>query len=202
MLLPWTIRNAEQFHQFVPVTTETGYALAGVYNPLAQSNPKYPALWGIPVPQMVTYFRERPAANEAQVSDHLTSNALDYIGQHPGSILRTAFWSVARALNFTGTGIEEFLAPYQGWTNGMAAASVYAFWILLAVAAAAAVAGAWRMLPWQLWTWPLVIVLSCVIFAGDTRYRSPSDPFFILLAAAGVSLAVDRWRSRLRSAAA
>jgi 4-amino-4-deoxy-L-arabinose transferase-like glycosyltransferase len=198
-LLPWTIRNAEQFHQFVPLTTETGYALAGTYNPVSQSDSQYPALWRVPVSQLVTYYRHDPSADEAQVSDHLTSQALDYIGNHPGSILRTTFWSVARALNLTGTGVEEYLAPFQGYTKGLVVASVYAFWLVLALAAAATLAGAASPMPKALWAWPIVIVLSCAIFEGDSRYRSPSDPFFIMLAAAAVSLAWQRWRAPLRS---
>jgi 4-amino-4-deoxy-L-arabinose transferase-like glycosyltransferase len=198
-LLPWTIRNAEQFHQFVPLTTETGYALAGTYNPVSQSDSQYPALWRFPASQLTTYFRADPRANEAQVSDHLTSQALDYIGNHPGSILRTTFWSVARAFNLTGVGVEDYLAPFQGYTKGLVDASVYVFWLVLALAAAATLAGAASSMPKALWAWPIVIVLSCSIFEGDSRYRSPCDPFFVMLAAAGVSLAWERWRSPLRS---
>ena len=58
-------------------------------------------------------------------------------------------------------------------------------------------------MPKALWGWPLMIVLSCLIFAGDTRYRSPADPFVIMLVAAGVSAALSRWRrAPIASAAA
>jgi len=201
-LIPWTIRNAEQFHQFVPISTETGYALAGTYNPVVQHDPKYPALWRFPATELLTDFRLHPHANEAQVSDRLTSQALRYVGNHPGSVLRTAFWSVMRAFNFTGTGVENYLAPYHGWAKGLTDASVYAFWLVLALAVAAALAGAAKVIPKPLWAWPIVILVSAVIFEGDTRYRSPTDPFFIVLAALAVSLAWERSRARLRSAAA
>lgn len=201
-LTPWTIRNAVQFHQFVPISTETGYALAGTYNPVVQSDPKYPALWRFPATQLFGYYRGHPRANEAQVSDQLTSQALHYVGTHPGSVLRAVFWSVLRAFNFTGTGVENYLAPYHGWAKGLTDASVYAFWLVLALSIAATLAGAAKVIPKPLWAWPVVILISAVIIEGDTRYRSPTDPFFILLAALAVSLAWERSRARLRSAAA
>jgi 4-amino-4-deoxy-L-arabinose transferase-like glycosyltransferase len=202
-LAPWTIRNIEQFHAFVPLTTETGYALEGVYNPVAQSDSAYPALWLPPATQMAAFFRQRPTANEAQVSSHLTSEALTYVKQHPGSVLRTLFWSVARLFNLTGTGLERYLAPYQAYGRGLAEASVYTFWLALALAIAAVVLGAASAMPRALWAWPLMIVLSCLVFAGDTRYRSPADPFVILLIAAGISAAISRWRrAPIASAAA
>ncbi len=35
-VVPWTIRNYETFHAFVPVSTQFGTALAGTYNSEAQ----------------------------------------------------------------------------------------------------------------------------------------------------------------------
>src|SRR5262249_29756983 len=32
MIAPWTIRNANELHHFVPVSTETGITLVGTYN--------------------------------------------------------------------------------------------------------------------------------------------------------------------------
>jgi 4-amino-4-deoxy-L-arabinose transferase-like glycosyltransferase len=192
VLVPWTVRNAEVFGRFVPLTTETGYALAGVYNPGAQHDPQYPALWRVPAAQIFTFIRAHPHAEEPEISDHLTSQALDYVKAHAGSVPRTLFWSVVRLFNFSGAGLERYLAPFQGYGRGLAEASVYAFWLLLALAIGGAFTPYRRRLPRAMWTWPLMIVISCLVFEGDTRYRSPADPFFILLAAALIATIYHR----------
>jgi hypothetical protein len=43
-----------------------------------------------------------------------------------------------------------------------------------------------RRAPPALWGCPLVIFLSTVFLEGSTRYRSPADPFIVVLAALGV----------------
>ena len=42
---PWTIRNYETFHAFVPVSTQFGSALAGTYNSEARADKVNPASW-------------------------------------------------------------------------------------------------------------------------------------------------------------
>ena len=42
---PWTIRNYETFHAFVPVSTQFGSALAGTYNSEAKADKQNPASW-------------------------------------------------------------------------------------------------------------------------------------------------------------
>jgi 4-amino-4-deoxy-L-arabinose transferase-like glycosyltransferase len=185
-IAPWTIRNQIVLHQFVPVTTETGFALAGTYNWAAQHDHAYPDLWLPPVTQMHTIFAAHPTANEAQVSSHLTTMALDYIRAHPGSVPATVYWNTLRLLNLTGSGVERAFAGGEGYPVWLAVASVYAFWVLLALALLGAIRGAARRAPLALWACPLVVVLTTVPLLGLTRYRAPIDPFLLPLAAAAL----------------
>ena len=183
---PWTIRNLVRLHHFVPVTTEAGYALAGTYNATAQHDHAYPALWIPPVAQLHQVFTAHPAANEAEVSSRLTTTALDYVGAHPGSLATTSFWNAMRLLNLTGTRVERAFAEGEGYPTWLAVASVYAFWVLLALVVVGAVGKAARRAPPALWGCPLVIFLSAMLLLGLTRYRSPIDPFLVPLAALGL----------------
>ncbi|MHB8656616.1 MAG: ArnT family glycosyltransferase [Solirubrobacteraceae bacterium] len=192
-IIPWAIRNAQVFHgRFVPVSTETGYALAGTYDQVAQDRSDYPVMWVPPAPEMVHVFRQDPAANEAQVSDRLTGYALRRIREHPAYLLRAAYWNGARLLNLTGTDFERWAARYEAYPAGLAVLSVPAFWALGLLAAAGALTQAARRAPKEIWAAPVLLVLSTLLLIGSTRYRSPADPFLVMLAA----LAVVRGRAQ------
>jgi 4-amino-4-deoxy-L-arabinose transferase-like glycosyltransferase len=196
-LAPWVIRDYHVFHRFVPVTTEAGYGLAGAYNPLVQSRTDYPALWRFPAQDVAHVWAQYPNANEAEVSDHLMHVALDYIEAHPSSVLKTAYWNVLRLLNLTGPGIERAFAGGEGYSPTLAEFSVYAFWVVLALAIAGAFTVAARRAPRALWGCPIVVLLTTVVLLGLTRYRSPADPFLVLLAALGLISLTARGRAAI-----
>src|SRR5581483_10744428 len=58
VLTPWTIRNFEKFHQFVPITTEAGYGVAGTYSDASIDNKRYPVLWTTPLAQLYAAFKK------------------------------------------------------------------------------------------------------------------------------------------------
>ena len=72
-LAPWTVRNLERLHAFVPVTTESGFTLAGQYNPQAGADDGYEAVWRLPfeVPQIDAalrpLYRRRGGVDEVQL---------------------------------------------------------------------------------------------------------------------------------------
>ena len=195
-LVPWTIRNLSAFHQFVPVTTETGYALAGTYNGVSQSYGRFPAMWQAPFYGVARILRSDPHANEAQISSRLTTQAIDYVDAHPAAVPKTAYWNILRLLNFAGPGFEHWIAYYESYPPWLAVASAYAFWLMLALALAGAGGRAVRCAPLAIWGVPLVIFLLAVGLMGSTRYRSPADPFVILLAALGLVAAYEGLSAR------
>jgi 4-amino-4-deoxy-L-arabinose transferase-like glycosyltransferase len=193
-VLPWTIRNYVEFHRFVPLTTEGGYALAGTYNAASQHRPGFEAVWYPPLDQMRALSAAHPRINEAQVSAHLQSDALHYIEHHPASVLKTAYLSARRLLNIEGPLLEEVFAYGEGYPLRLAQYSVYAFWVVLALALLGALTRAARRAPSAFWWCPALILLSTVFFEGLTRYRAPADPFFLMLAALAVMTAARRHR--------
>ncbi|HWF53999.1 MAG TPA: glycosyltransferase family 39 protein [Solirubrobacteraceae bacterium] len=195
VLIPWTVRNYDQFHTFVPVTTETGYALAGTYNATAQNDKRFPGLWLAPIPQMRQAFIVHPGADESLVSSTLTHEATHYIHEHPLSVVTTVYWNTLRLLNLTGADVERAFAGGEGYPIWLAVLSVYVFWALLALCVAGLRSRSLRAAPLALWGCPLVIYLTTAPLLGLTRYRAPADPFLIFVAALAVVAAWDRIRS-------
>jgi 4-amino-4-deoxy-L-arabinose transferase-like glycosyltransferase len=182
-VLPWAIRDLAVFGQPVALSTETGYALAGTYNGAAQHDGRYPTLWIPPAAQVVDAVRRHPGANEAQVSAALSSGAVRYVERHPGSVLRTAGWTALRLLDLPGPGLERVAARGEAYPVWLAVVSVYAFWVMAGLGLLGLLRGAARRGPPSLWWCPAVLVLSTLFILGTTRYRSPADPFLLLLAA-------------------
>jgi hypothetical protein len=198
-LVPWTIRNLHAFGQLVPVTDETGYAIAGTYDSVSQHLRRYPAIWLPPFAEIARIDAAHPTINEAQTSDRLLPQGLDYIADHPGSLLRTAYWNVRRLLNVS-PGFERWFAGSESYPPELAALSAYAFWLLLIVVAgglsAAAVRRRAALAPAALWCCPLAVVLVAVPLMASTRYRSPADPFLVLFASLTLTEAAAWVRGR------
>jgi hypothetical protein len=196
-LIPWTVRNFSEYHELVPVSTEGGYALAGTYNAYARGRPDFPALWVPPVVQTAQLLERHPGLNEAQLSDRLNSQAVDYVRAHPGYVAKVVYWNALRMLNLTGTRVERYEARYVSYPLWLASLSVYWFWVvgLIALAGAVACRAAWRV-PWAFWACPAIILLSNLLFIGATRYRAPTDPFIVMLAALGLLAARRRILAR------
>lgn len=203
VLIPWAIRNQTTFHQFEPLTTGSGYALAGAYDHEAQASHRFPAMWQAPFKDIAAALKQNPHANEAQISSSLITMSLHYIEHNPVSLLKTAYWSTLRLLNLTGPWFEKWFAPYEGYPAWLAVVSVYAFWLLGLVAIAALVwRPAWqavretaRKAPAAFWACPILMFLSCVPFAGSTRYRSPADPFLLIFVAVVSGVVIERRRA-------
>jgi hypothetical protein len=73
---------------------------------------------------------------------------------------------------------------------------MYAFWVLGLLAVAGAMTERARSAPGALWWCPVLILLSTAFFQGSTRYRSPADPFIVMLAALGLVGIREVWGRR------
>lgn len=186
-LAPWTVRNAVVLDAFVPVSTQSGFALAGTYNDQAREFRGFRAFWLPPerVAALRPAYRDR-SLSEAELSGVLRGRASDYVRQNPGYPAEVALVNGLRALNLQGPEVERYLAPFEGYPEDLATASVYAFWVLAAIALAGAFTRAARAAPRALWLLALVLGFSSVLFLGLTRYRAPADPYLILLATAAL----------------
>jgi 4-amino-4-deoxy-L-arabinose transferase-like glycosyltransferase len=199
-IAPWTIRNARELHAFVPVSTQLGSALAGTYNDSARADTQNPAAWqGLKhVPDYAYLFRRVREIPEATLEKELRAASLRYIRAHPTYVAKVGWWNTRRMFDLAGQRRSRATAATITIDHKWADRGVLCFWIVTALALAAALAGAARRTPWFVWAFPALMFLGVVFLVVETpRYRTPIDPFLVLLAAAGVVAAV-RWAVALR----
>jgi 4-amino-4-deoxy-L-arabinose transferase-like glycosyltransferase len=182
VIAPWSVRNTIVFHEFVPLGTETGYALSGTYNDAARNDPNYPALW-MPLLGPTLRLAANPKLNEADISNRLISESIDYVRAHPTYPFEVAYWSLLRMLNLQGPGLERATAHVWGYPAWLAVVSVYAFWLVAVLAILAVIRRPRPRAPLAFWACPLALTAPSLLFLGLTRYRVPADPWVVLLAA-------------------
>jgi 4-amino-4-deoxy-L-arabinose transferase-like glycosyltransferase len=192
ILTPWIVRNAIVMHSFIPVTDETGITLVGTYNGASAADSPVPYKWRIyyGIPGERALIRESPHLTEPELSSRLTSQALQYVGNHPLSPLVVLYDNSLRLLELEGTFAWRASAYAQQIPHGIADAGVAGFWILGVLAVAGAFTRRIRAAPGWLWTIPLLLWLSVALVNVETpRFREPVDAFLILPAACAIAAA-------------
>jgi 4-amino-4-deoxy-L-arabinose transferase-like glycosyltransferase len=185
-IVPWTIRNERVLHHFVPVSTQLGSALAGTYNDEARTDPEHPASWRSlrSVPSYADIFSKVRQTNEAVLEQRLRHRAERYALDHPTYPAVVAFWATVRGLELDGRSWWRHTAATVSIRPGWADRGVYCFWMFAVLAVAGAFTAAARRTPWFVWAFPALMYLSVVFLVIETpRYRTPLDPFIVLLAA-------------------
>lgn len=187
-IAPWTIRNALVFHQFIPISDESGYTLAGTYNQTSRAAHRFPAAWTEAEhgasPEYARILRRARVErwNEPTYGSHLQAQALHEIGQHPTYLLKVAYWNAIRMFliaeirlarnNLHDTDIP--LAPALLLMNSAPLLEVLALGGLLT--------RGFRRAPLWFWLVPLSL-LTTLFVSGFIRFRAPIDPFLVMLSA-------------------
>jgi 4-amino-4-deoxy-L-arabinose transferase-like glycosyltransferase len=196
-IAPWTIRNVIELHTFVPISDETGITLAGTYNPRSANDPQVPYKWHLfsHVPQLRHFARRSKFETEPQLSNQLTTAALDYIKNHPFAPVAAGFDNTLRMFELEGTFAWRASTAALNIHEPWATIGVYSLYLLCLMAIAGLFTRVVRRAPWWLWLMPVMWWLSIVPVNVETpRFREPLDPFLILLAGCAVSSALARLR--------
>jgi 4-amino-4-deoxy-L-arabinose transferase-like glycosyltransferase len=196
---PWTVRNAVELDTFVPVTTQLGSALAGTYNDQARNDPVNPAAWRSIkwIPEHADVWQRIRSIPEPEAERILRARALDDIAAHPTYVAEVGFWNTVRMLDLPGFPRARATAATVGISRGWADAGVVCFWLFALAALAGACTRRARRTPWVVWAVPVLMAAGVVFLTLETpRYRTPIDPFVVLLAALAVSAAAGAVRSR------
>jgi 4-amino-4-deoxy-L-arabinose transferase-like glycosyltransferase len=188
IVAPWTLRNAIALDGFAPVTTEAGSALAGTYNDASRNHPKWPGAWRPPArlrelrPTLDPVRRDEPEEQRA-----LIRRSVDYMADHPGYVAEVGGRNVLRLTGLEGRDWWQYSGrtlSLPSWTADVSGV-VFLFFLLLAIIGAFTPAA--RAAPWWLWLMPVLMVLSVLFVVAETRFRAPTDPFIVLLAALAVA---------------
>jgi len=202
VVAPWTIRNAVEIGAFIPVSTEAGGTLAGTYNRLSRGDPRDSGAWTL-VRRTEYRYLIRRAHSGAELDRNLRKKAIDFVLRHPGYVAQVGWFNVRQLLHLAGTHRWTLGARTIDVSSGWGVVASIAFWIVLGLALAGALARAARRAPPALWVAPALLLVSAIFVIGEApRFRAPVDPFVLLLAGLGASVAFERLGGRRRRAAA
>jgi 4-amino-4-deoxy-L-arabinose transferase-like glycosyltransferase len=190
VIVPWTVRNAFTFHRFVPITTQSGFALAGVFNDGARTFPSYPGTWVLPeVQTRYAHMYQDRSLNEVRLDQKQRSSALSYAIHHIPYAAEEVGLNFLRILSLAPSArlanhaddLQLGVKPH--WVQPLK----WSWFVLGAIAIGGIVVllrapPSRRGPPW-FWTIPVLMVLVAAAVIGSHRYRVPAYPFAIFLAA-------------------
>ena len=201
-MVPWTARNWADFGRFVPVTSSTGFGLAGTYNPVSESDERHPGAWRTPVivPEYTPLFRT-PGIDEATLDATLRGESVEFALDHPAYVAEVSGRNLLRLFELgddSVVGRDSVPVRQRGIGSNVSDLERVGLALAVVLAVLGAVAAVRRAVPRGpafLWLIPLLTVLVAAPIAGLPRYRVPADPFLLILAALGVSWL---WQRTLR----
>jgi 4-amino-4-deoxy-L-arabinose transferase-like glycosyltransferase len=209
VLAPWTIRNANALHAFVPLNTQGGFTLVGQYNPKSGHDDDFQAVARTPeqIPSLVRslapLYRRPGGINEARLDSTLTHDALAYIGQHPSQVPIAIGLDTLRMFNLgknhqftTSLAYTEMSLPPSLWN--LTTITIQLITLIAALAIVARLTGRLRrrLGPFLVWAIPLLAIAATVPVVGTVRYRAPADPFLVLLAAVAIGELISNFANR------
>lgn len=205
VVLPWTVRNAVDFHKLIPVTTQNGYGLAGTFNDEARAD----STWVAPdVTDRYGGLLTRSDVDEAQLDAELRSRVWDYAVDHPTMVPKAIVANTLRVFGVTSLGEEETVGDQQQLGLGPRLYSLVRWsFLFLAVLALASLVylrrrAIDRFPPLFLLVSPALLVLAAVWVLGNTRYRVPFDPIVVVIVAAALGTVISPRLGPLRDDAA
>lgn len=205
LVIPWTIRNAVELDRLVPVTTGTGYALAGAYNQLSYDDEEHPGAWRTPyiVPEYTELFRTY-GIDEGQIDATMRSEATEFAWDHPGYVAEVTGWNLLRLFE-VADGSVVGLHGEPVTTRGIGSADPTVERVAIAIAVLLAFLGIYAIVrsrrpgatripagPLFLWLTPVLLLLVAAPVNGLPRYRTPADPFILILAAIALTWLWER----------
>ena len=206
---PWTIRNYNVSHAFVPVATGDGTVLLGAYNSMILSYPSYPGgflgSWINPLvssPAIAnTYPKNCAAPCEVAREDYFKSQALNWIRNN---IQVMPHLLKLHLINMWRPDIYEADLPIDRFSDQPSSQFVLSmmktFPIVVFILAALGLAVTfWR---WRelllIYLAILMTVVENVVFYGIPRFRAPVEPMLILLMAGAIWWLTHRDAGTLR----
>jgi len=202
VISPWTVRNAKALHAFVPVSTQSGYTEAAVWNPTSAA--PGPDL-GRPQYVHIEPLLHRPGVDEVALSRELGRIGRRFAYHHPRYVLDVLRLNLLRSFKLASShgtfayywNRERNMTPPMRVLDSLG----LAVGVALALLALARRAGRRRLraAPFWLWLFGLVTFASTVFLLGNPRYRTSLDPFIVMLAAVAVGERLWRVRAAPRS---
>jgi 4-amino-4-deoxy-L-arabinose transferase-like glycosyltransferase len=186
VVVPWTIRNAIVEHGFLPISLEDEAAY-GTFNPVSANDPFFPYAWRPAPASVAAILNPRLRLSDLALRARLDQYAIDYVKQHPASLVEAFFWNGLSRLwdvRQPSRALAEVFA--EGRSRPVARVGLYCYWVLLALT----LVGLWRWRRRRELVWPVLALAlaASIVFTIDsgTRYRAPLEPLIAVLACSAV----------------
>lgn len=192
-LVPWTVRNEMRLHAFVPVSTGIGPTLCVSRNSEATGKLDTGIMYRKCQPHRNF---TTPAALDVATNTYGTRRAIDWVIHHPLGELR--MWGTRTRLAFRDdtSGLADMRDQMtRRWADiSTFTANAASFAVLLLAVIGSVVVIITRRSRAGVFLLLTAVLLSTkpIILYGDPRYRVPAEPFFAILAAAGLDAAWTR----------
>src|SRR5947209_3348036 len=193
IVTPWTIRNYQITHRFVPVATGDGFVLLGAYNDMIFDNTPFHGLWIRPSlthPEIAKHYLGCQRNCEARQNSDYERYAGQWVLPHMSdmpyllSLHFLALWTPAT---------PEADLPMNRFpsrsSSQVVVGMIQSMSIPVFILAAFGLIVTWRRKWRQLLFIYLVIGLAigeCLFFYGSSRFRAPIEPMLVILLSGGI----------------
>jgi 4-amino-4-deoxy-L-arabinose transferase-like glycosyltransferase len=194
LVLPWLARNWIVFDRPAAISTNEGGLLAGANCGRAYHGP-FIGTWAcFPRP------RREWGLNEAVISGHLRSRALDYASGHAGRVPAVAGVRLLRTWELWDPGdAVEFEAQLADRDVSVSRWAQRLFYVVALLAVAGAVVLRRRGAPLRLLAaLPLLVSVASVLSYGSTRFRAAAEVTLVVLAAVALEAGGSRLLESIR----
>jgi 4-amino-4-deoxy-L-arabinose transferase-like glycosyltransferase len=199
VIAPWTLRNAEAVHAFVPVSTETGNTLAGIYNPVSL---RRGTRWLEPRRTGAYRAIYRRYGASAAGDAALTRAVVGWVARHPQAVAQVGAVEGARLLGLAGgpawASFSLQTMSLGGDAGGLVWAGVLAVTLL-------ATAGAWlargRRVPAAFWLLLAALLVPPALINGELRLGAPAGVALLPLAGLAAARAAAHVQAPFRARA-
>jgi 4-amino-4-deoxy-L-arabinose transferase-like glycosyltransferase len=178
VIAPWTIRNADRFNTFVPLSTNFGLGLLGANCPASY----YGVRTGSWVESCAGTGRTDGRLDQATLSVHDEHAALSYVGDHLGRLPTVVAARVLRLGALYHTGDEIAYEAHEGRVRWVLWLGTAMFWVLGLLAARGMWVSRRRHPIWPLTTSIGFVVFQAAVLFGNQRLRIDAEPAIIILA--------------------
>jgi hypothetical protein len=195
-IAPWTIRNETALHAFVPISTEAGNTLAGMYNGVAW---RHHAQWQDPrLSHLYGSVRRANRYSEEGEDSGLRDAALHWVLRHPGYPAYVVGENLPRIAGIAGADWSADGLRTVSLPTGPAPLLRIGLLLSSLLAIAGAATARARRLPLGWWLAGAVVLAAAVFLNAEQRFAVPLQPWLLLLAAAALVTAAERLLSRVR----
>jgi 4-amino-4-deoxy-L-arabinose transferase-like glycosyltransferase len=193
IVTPWTIRNYQTTHRFVPVATGDGFVVLGAYNDMIFGNTPFRGMWIRPSlthPEIVRHYLGCQGECEVRQNSDYEHYAWLWVQSHKSempyllSLHFLAMWTPATPE--ADLPMNQFPSRHS---SQIVVGMIQTMSIPVFILAAFGLVVTWRRKWRQLMFIYLVIGLTigeCLIFYGSSRFRAPIEPMLVILLSGGV----------------